>query len=72
MFISIEYNDQDDNRNKNQENQNQTNQTQDKEDDEEIDPLDAFMNGIDEEVRKEETNKVIYLTLLFIVEWKTC
>ena len=30
------------------------------------------MNGIDEEVRKEENNKVIYLTLLFIVEWETC
>ena len=25
-----------------------------------------------EEVRKEENNKVIYLTLLFIVEWETC
>ena len=71
-FIGIEYYDQDDNRNKNQKNQNQTNQIHDKEDDEEIDPLDAFMNGIDEEVRKEENNKVIYLISSFTVEWETC
>ena len=72
VFIAIEFYNPNDNEDNNQNNQNQEKGTQDGEDDDEIDPLDAFMNGIDEEVRKEETNKVIRILYQFIVENKTC